>query len=1296
MQIIDFSNIIYNKVLILHYTTMKKTLWILSLTVLLFSTLTPSFTFANNGDVEALAKEILTEELNETMTEFENNYSWEIQNNTFTEIEQNVNYTQVLNTTENQYIVHDKEKWLITIYSDDFLNWFTIKDKNEWAQVAWTWEDSYWYYYEWWEVDCWEWFHIPTEDDWRAFFNIYAPLMKWFTNLSNNLLFPYQWKQNDQTNNYIFFTFTENNSTWYIQINPTQNSFTSYNNLGAPVRCFKDEYVKKQELTITFDLWEWWYWITETWDKLREPTHNVTYTYDENLWKYKTQEKWRTPSRISNDLSQQSWWMFDWWYTNPNCSTNYEYCTNKWLWIEWPYLAEWVGKTTVYAKWLPFNDLEVEIGWEKIVIMDRNLWATTNDITKVWSYGNFYQRWNNYWFSRCSYNWCNIFNDWETKTNIKVSKSDWEWNVSTYYNSKWNTNNEWNEWATNEDNLWWWSKFNNFDTFRQWPCPDWYHVPIWWNYTESEWHRIYDKWDYEWNDSNDSLKFSNDLNLPFAGYRSNWWTMYNQNVNWYYLTSNPYDSSTTPFYNYMFRIDKNQVKIYPNAYSYAWTHWRSIRCFKDTSKIIHFETNSDNTLDDISSIRWWNFGSQWLPILNFDDIHMDFKGRFLTSNFLPKTKVEYIPETSEINEASLTLYAKIECERWFIRDWNKCIWPSTAILMTWIYLNVTLKWLVRWENLIPYYENFTSSDELIKWFVFSDNVPEDKIVISADYSDLPIYARYDSYTWIMYYYSEAEKIYLNPDSNFLFAGFDWLKELDLSRFNPHLTKKGMYWIILNTHNLEKLILDWWDVSNYPIINIWSMFSNAYWLKHLSLKNRIIPSYFESIIWARTTSLTSNLDSVDVSNRDLSSTYSLMWLFWNLKTKNIIWLDTWDTSNIVIMQNMFWFLSWVDTLDLSSWNTNNVREMNWMFYWSNVKELDLSSFNTENTSNMWGMFWGASSLKTIYVWKEFIVNSSINSWDMFLNATNIVWWNWTTYNSWYINWTYAVIDDKNNSWYFTDILDKQFSISYDLNWWVISWEIYKYTWRDSFSLIIPEKSWYTFKWWIWSNWENPQINVTINQWTKWDLSYEAQWKIIPEQDKQEGQKEQIPSAWGGKTLKQESKATEQEHNSADTKKTKVEEITTKTADTQLVKEQAIKHQQRSLTRWEVAVMTNILLDVFPQLVEWKQELDDVENACSNYADEQKFTKDEKKAITRLCKLSIMWIHADNNKPIDEFMVNERTKNNEFSKVINRSLSTYTEKDFSVVKEALKKLEDNEENVEFWTVYNVFMSIKELFN
>ena len=126
------------------------------------------------------------------------------------------------------------------------------------------------------------------------------------------------------------------------------------------------------------------------------------------------------------------------------------------------------------------------------------------------------------------------------------------------------------------------------------------------------------------------------------------------------------------------------------------------------------------------------------------------------------------------------------------------------------------------------------------------------------------------------------------------------------------------------------------------------------------------------------------------------------------------------------------------------------------------------------------------------------------------------------------------------------------------------------------------------------------------------------------------------------------------------------------------------------------MTNILLNVFPQLVEWKQELDDVENACSNYADEQKFTKDEKKAIARLCKLSIMWIHADDNRPLEEFLVNNNTTNDEFSKVINRSISTYNEKDLSTVKDALKKLENNEDDVVFWTLYDMFMSIKNVLN
>ena len=221
-----------------------------------------------------------------------------------------------------------------------------------------------------------------------------------------------------------------------------------------------------------------------------------------------------------------------------------------------------------------------------------------------------------------------------------------------------------------------------------------------------------------------------------------------------------------------------------------------------------------------------------------------------------------------------------------------------------------------------------------------------------------------------------------------------------------------------------------------------------------------------------------------------------------------------------------------------------------------------------------------------------------------------------------------------------------------------------------------------------------VKVMINNWEKYAtiytcsastfVAYTEKWIVYP-------------SAWGWRSINTKSNTQDQEHNSADINEQKENKASTTTSGNTVTVEGNIKkYGNIKLTRWEVAVMTNILLNVFPQLVEWKQELDDVENACSNYADEQKFTKDEKKAIARLCKLSIMWIHADDNRPLEEFLVNNNTTNDEFSKVINRSISTYNEKDLSTVKDALKKLENNEDDVVFWTLYDMFMSIKNVLN
>lgn len=142
------------------------------------------------------------------------------------------------------------------------------------------------------------------------------------------------------------------------------------------------------------------------------------------------------------------------------------------------------------------------------------------------------------------------------------------------------------------------------------------------------------------------------------------------------------------------------------------------------------------------------------------------------------------------------------------------------------------------------------------------------------------------------------------------------------------------------------------------------------------------------------------------------------------------------------------------------------------------------------------------------------------------------------------------------------------------------------------------------------------------------------------------------------------------------------------------EESVKEKSPSpLTRWEVAVMTNILLEVYPQIIEWKQE---VNEACSEYADEQDFTSQEKRAITKLCRHAIMWIHEEDDTPLDEFMVSENTTEEEFARIVNRVVSNYDDSSLEVVKESLNKLSESKENVVFWTVYDVFMQIKKLFD
>ncbi len=110
--------------------------------------------------------------------------------------------------------------------------------------------------------------------------------------------------------------------------------------------------------------------------------------------------------------------------------------------------------------WNEFEYSELQV-WE-ITIMDRNLWATTNDITSTWSYWYYYQWWNNYWFIPGN---INIVDD------KVISAERW------YYDNQFITfsKNHEDRLIKPNDDLWW-AKSDKYED-KQGPCPKWWHVP---------------------------------------------------------------------------------------------------------------------------------------------------------------------------------------------------------------------------------------------------------------------------------------------------------------------------------------------------------------------------------------------------------------------------------------------------------------------------------------------------------------------------------------------------------------------------------------------------------------------------------------------------------------------------------------------------------------------------------------------------------------------------------------------------------------------------------------------------
>ena len=133
------------------------------------------------------------------------------------------------------------------------------------------------------------------------------------------------------------------------------------------------------------------------------------------------------------------------------------------------------------------------------------------------------------------------------------------------------------------------------------------------------------------------------------------------------------------------------------------------------------------------------------------------------------------------------------------------------------------------------------------------------------------------------------------------------------------------------------------------------------------------------------------------------------------------LENLNTSEVTDMSYMFQDCEALTSLDLRTFNTEKVTSMYEMFTsysFSALETLDLSSFNTANVTDVEYMFYGCSELKTIIVGDGWNVEDAWNG-DMFTNCTSLVGEKGTTYDAFFIDGTYAHIDEgEDNPGYLT--------------------------------------------------------------------------------------------------------------------------------------------------------------------------------------------------------------------------------------------------------------------------------------
>ena len=216
-------------------------------------------------------------------------------------------------------------------------------------------------------------------------------------------------------------------------------------------------------------------------------------------------------------------------------------------------------------------------------------------------------------------------------------------------------------------------------------------------------------------------------------------------------------------------------------------------------------------------------------------------------------------------------------------------------------------------------------------------------------------------TGTIYWWSESQNVYLNPDSSNMFVGLSYLADISgLSELKTDYVtnmSRMFYW---STHNLTNVnALKNWNTANVEDMNTlfysWngdisdiSGLKNWNTAKVTDMSSMFVGSRFE--------------DVEALSNWNTSNVTNMSYMFGDGDTgsniKKIDGITNWDVSKVANMQGMFYTCSITDLSAISKWNVSNVTCMDSMFLGCEIQDLNaISNWNVSNVTSVSQMFQG---------------------------------------------------------------------------------------------------------------------------------------------------------------------------------------------------------------------------------------------------------------------------------------------------------------------------------------------------